>query len=97
THHVVQTHWFAAKLWEWQLQAALSLVVGVVDDDDMAAAFGISPCVGNEVIPGPVVGPGRQRLDQRPGAVAKRTSLLQDLQQPCVEAGNFRARRLNWA
>ena len=40
-------------------------------DDEMTAAFVACPGVGNEVIACPVAGPGRLRLDLRPGAVAK--------------------------
>src|SRR5215470_1753757 len=75
-HQVGQAHLPAAEYREWQLQPALRLVSGVVDDDDMAAAVLAGPGVGDEAIRGPVVGPCRLRLDLRPDVAVKGAVLL---------------------
>ena len=62
-HQISQAHWLAAKFREGQRQPALSLVIGIIDDDEMAGARITNPGAGNEVVGGPVVGPGRPRLD----------------------------------
>ena len=62
-HQISQTHWLIAKFEEGQRQPALSLVIGIIDDDEMAGARITNPGAGNEVVGGPVVGPGRPRLD----------------------------------
>jgi len=74
-HHFGQAHLLAAQLRERQRQATLCLVAGVIDDDDMAATVVAGPGVGNEAVRGPVTGPGRLRLDLRPGAIAKGAGL----------------------
>src|ERR1700730_2361475 len=87
-HQISQTHRLAAKFWEGQRQPALSLAVGIIDDGEMSGAIVASRGKGDEVLRGPIAGPGRLRMDLRPGAVAKRTR-LQNLQYPGVERGNF--------
>ena len=62
-HHISQAHWLAAKFREGQRQPALTLVIGVIDDEEMAGARIGNPGACNEVVGGPVAGPGRLRLD----------------------------------
>ena len=65
-HHIGQAHLPTVHFGEGQRQAALSLVAGVIDDDDMTAAVFAGPGIGDEAIRGPVVGPSELRLDRRP-------------------------------
>src|SRR5271156_3117726 len=76
---VGQSYRLVAELGKRQRQAALPLVAGVIDNDDMAAFVLSGPGVGDKAIRGPVVGPGRLRLDLRPSAVAKGAGVLQNL------------------
>src|SRR5271166_1065172 len=90
-------HWRVPQFREWQLEAALTLVRGVVDDNDMMVACVIRPGKGNEVIRCPVAGPGRFRVNLRPRAVAKSAGLLQHPQQRTIKGGTFLLDRLDRA
>src|ERR1700730_5155690 len=92
-HDIGQTHWFAAEFRERQRQAALRLVAGVIDDDEMAAAGITGPGIGDEAVRGPVVGPGRLRLDLRPSPLAE-PRLFQYRQQLGIKGGDLRVRWL---
>src|SRR5580693_3033982 len=70
-HQIGQADLLAAEFRESQRQSALRLVSGVINHDDMAAAVLASPGVRDKAARSPVAGPGRQRLDLRPGAVAE--------------------------
>src|SRR5271167_2228346 len=70
-HYIGEAHLLAAQFREWQKQAALPLVAGIIDDDEMVAAVLAGPGEGDKAIKGPIARPGGQRLDLRPGAVAK--------------------------
>src|SRR6516225_8673276 len=76
-YDIDQAHLFIAELAKRQRQPALSLIGGIIDDDHMAIAVRTSPGIGHKLVMGPVAGPGRQRLDLRPSAIAK-NRLFQD-------------------
>jgi len=62
-HEIGEANLPTAKLGEWQRQPALTLISGIVDDDDMATAGRSGPGVGDKPVRGPVAGPSRLRLD----------------------------------
>ena len=66
----------AAQLKKRQRQAALALIAGVIDDDEISRAVVPGPGVCNKIVRGPVAGPSQLRLDLRPGAVAEGRNLL---------------------
>src|SRR6516162_7407621 len=70
-HQIGQAYSLAGKLDERHRQSALSLIAGIIDDNEMAGATVAGPGVSNEVVRGPVAGPRRLRLDLRAGAVAQ--------------------------
>jgi hypothetical protein len=76
SHHVCKTHLLAAQRREWELQAALPLVSGVIDDHHVAAAILTCPGIGNKAVRCPVAEPGRLRLELRPNTVAKGAGIL---------------------
>src|SRR5437660_23128 len=78
---------------ERQRQAALRLVAGVIDDDEMAAAGITGPGISDEAVRGPVAGPGRLRLDLRPSAIAK-GRLFQYRQQLGIKGVDLQVRWL---
>ena len=92
-HRIGQAHLLAVQIRKWQQQAALPLVAGIIDDDDMAIIGLPGAGIGDEAVRGPIVGPGRLRLDLRPGTVAK-SSPLQYSQQSGIKGSDLRVCRL---
>src|SRR6516164_386229 len=95
-HEIGKAHLLTAKLGKGQLQPALPLISGIIDDDNVSAALGALPAIGDEIVMGPVTGPSRQWLDLRPPAVTKRGP-LQYSQQLGIKFGNFPVFRLGRA
>jgi len=96
-HDIGKMHLLTTKLREWQWQQALPRVCGIIADNSVSAVLRADPGIGDQIVRCPVAGPGRQRLDLRPGAVAKRAGPLQYLQQPRTKSGNLRVRQLDRA
>ena len=94
-HLIGETPGLAGQTGEGQPQMALPLMIGIVDDDDIAGVVRPVPGISDEVLGGRIAGPGLPRLQERPGTVAKRIVRLQHRQEPVVEGSDLRIRRLD--